>query len=487
MVPVITVARSDQILTSDPSRVVAQPFLPSAPTIADNPRRADVIARRILSLDPDDAKALLEQTRVRFEDRHRDLEAVWLRSLEQAALHYEGISDVSGDLRLLLGATFTHEYAIEAAALCNPSMAPATHAPDPDGSLPVIMTLRAIGEGHISSIEFRTGSVSATGAVTVDPASDYCTLGLRDSPVYDTSLFVGKLEEMGADRAMVTDIFEKLPPTHDLGQLEAAITRFKEDNDDSDTTAETMHLIHWLASSNYRLSFDDVPISERVISPAGPADSRGMEDARLVRFVDDDSTVTYCATYTAWDGTRVLPQLIETTDFLTFRIATLNGAYAQNKGMALFPRRIDGRYLALSRYDQESIFLMRSDHRRFWHEAAPVHAPTEPWEAVQIGNCGSPIETDAGWLVITHGVAPMRRYTLGAILLDLGDPARVVGRLRYPLIEPDPAERDGYVPNVVYSCGGLVHAGHLALPYGVSDQAVRIATVDLDELLGEMT
>ncbi|MDQ3782234.1 MAG: glycoside hydrolase family 130 protein [Actinomycetota bacterium] len=482
----VTVSRTGHEFRPDPSRVVAQPFIPGLSMFGAAPHRTEGIARRILDLDPDDAKALLEETRLLFTDRHRRLEEVWLASFEQVAGTSEAIAQATGDLRLLLGATFTHEYAIEAAALCNPSMVPAAPAGD-DGVLPVILSLRAIGEGHISSIEFRDGSVSATGEVTIEPPTPYCRLGRRSSPEYDRAIFVAKLEELGADPSMVSSVFEQLPANHDLGQLEVAVSRYENGRTASEPMHQTRHLIHWLASSNYRLTFDDGPISERVISPAGPADSRGMEDARMVRFVDDDGSVTYYATYTAFDGQRVLPQLIETDDFLGFRIATLNGTYAQNKGMALFPRRIDGQYLALSRYDQESLFLMRSDHRRFWHRAEPVYAPTQPWEAVQIGNCGSPLETEAGWLVITHGVAPMRRYVLGAILLDAADPSRVVGSLRRPLLEPDADEREGYVPNVVYSCGGLIHAGRLVFPYGAADQRVRIMTADLDELLGEMT
>ncbi len=482
----VTVSRTGHEFRPDPSRVVAQPFIPGVSMFGAAPHRTEGIVGRILDLDPDDAKALLEETRLLFADRHRRLEEVWLASFQQVAGTSEAMAQATGDLRLLLGATFTHEYAIEAAALCNPSMVPAA-SPGDNGALPVILSLRAIGEGHISSIEFRSGTVSATGEVTIEPPTAYCRLGRRTSPEYDRDIFIAKLVEMGADAAVCSSVFERLPETPDLGQLEEAITRYENGNADSDAIHQTRHLIHWLASSNYLLTFEDGPISERVISPAGPADSRGMEDARMVRFVDDDGSVTYYATYTAFDGQRVLPQLIETDDFLEFRIATLNGAYAQNKGMAVFPRRVDGQYLALSRYDQESLFLMRSDHRRFWHQAEPVYAPTRPWEVIQIGNCGSPLETDAGWLVITHGVAPMRRYVLGAILLDAADPSRVVGSLRRPLLEPDADERDGYVPNVVYSCGGLIHAGRLVLPYGAADQEVRIMTADLNELLGEMT
>ena len=227
-------------------------------------------------------------------------------------------------------------------------------------------------------------------------------------------------------------------------------------------------------------------VSERILFPDGPSESHGMEDARFVRFEDADSVIYY-ATYTAYDGFKILPQLIETRDFLTFRIATLSGSCAQNKGMALFPRKIDGRYVALSRFDNENNYLMHSDEVRFWHEAEKLQDPKLPWELMQVGNCGSPIETEAGWLVITHGVGPMRRYVLGALLLDLTDPARVIGRLREPLFDPNEDERDGYVPNVVYSCGAMVHNGQLIMPYAMSDSATGFATICLPELLDHLT
>ena len=184
-----------------------------------------------------------------------------------------------------------------------------------------------------------------------------------------------------------------------------------------------------------------------------------MEDARFVRFTDDDGDATYYATYTAFDGFEIIPQLIQTDDFVSFRISTLNGPAAQNKGMALFPRRISGKYVMLSRRDRENLHLATSTDVQHWADVTELHRPSRPWELLQIGNCGSPLETDAGWLVITHGVGPMRRYVLGALLLDLDDPRRVVGQLREPLLGPDDAEREGYVPNVVYSCGSMLN-GH---------------------------
>ncbi len=246
----------------------------------------------------------------------------------------------------------------------------------------------------------------------------------------------------------------------------------------------TLECMHWLAESNYEVHFSpSTAVSERIIFPVSSNESNGIEDARFVRFIDDDGSVTYYATYTAYNGRIILPQLIETTDFLDFRILTLNGRAAQNKGMALFPRRIDGRYAMISRQDDENLFLMYSDNPHFWSDPRLLQAPVQPWELVKIGNCGSPIETEAGWLVLTHGVGPMRKYCIGAILLDRQDPSRVIGRLNQPLLKPEGSEREGYVPNVVYSCGALVHAGRLILPYGLSDSASTIVTFDLKDIL----
>jgi predicted GH43/DUF377 family glycosyl hydrolase len=251
---------------------------------------------------------------------------------------------------------------------------------------------------------------------------------------------------------------------------------------------ETKKLINWLASSNYELAYStEVPLSERILLPSSPAESRGIEDARFVRFAEKDASVRYYATYTAYDGFSILPQMIETADFLTFRFSTLNGTSARNKGMALFPRRIDGMYAALGRHDQENLHLMLSDQLRVWNSAELITSPTHGWETVQIGACGSPLETSRGWLVLTHGVGPMRRYSLGAFLLDLDDPSRLIGRLESPLLEPAADERNGYVPNVVYSCGSMIHREWLVVPYGFADEGVRIMTVPVEELLDELS
>ena len=245
-----------------------------------------------------------------------------------------------------------------------------------------------------------------------------------------------------------------------------------------------LECISWLAKSNYEVEFHpDVPVSERIIFPVSDNESNGIEDARFVRFTDDDGEVTYYATYTAYNGKVILPQILETKDFRRFKINTLNGRAVQNKGMAMFPRKIDGLYAMISRQDNENLFIMYSDNAHFWEETYPLLRPTYPWEFVQLGNCGSPIETEAGRLLLTHGVGAMRKYCIGAILLDKHDAGKVIGRLREPLLSPNQNEREGYVPNVVYTCGALVHGDKLVMPYAMSDSASSIAIVPLDDLL----
>jgi predicted GH43/DUF377 family glycosyl hydrolase len=350
------------------------------------------------------------------------------------------------------------------------------------------MSLRAIGEGHISSIEFRTGVVTADAAVRLDPPSTFAVTGERTPHAYDKSFFTTKLKDLAMLNDIEARILSWLEDRFTMAELEAAIAALTDDGIEPSISGETTRVLHWLASSNYRTSFPaSTDISERVLFPSGPTESHGMEDARFVRFVDDDGAVTYYATYTAFDGHQILPQLLETTNFADFRIATLSGRVAHNKGMAIFPRRIHGRYAALSRHDNVNNFIMTSSDVRVWRDATVIQEPERPWELMQLGNCGSPLETEAGWLVITHGVGPFRRYTLGALLLDLDDPTRVIGHLKEPLLTPNDDERDGYVPNVVYSCGSLIHAEHLVVPYGFADVGASVATIRLDELLSALT
>lgn len=446
------------------------------------------ILSRIFAMPAPVVASTLAVTHQRFSSRHADLTAVLERSFDAVAHLVARPGDLSSERRRLIGAYFSHEYSIDAAALCNPSM---VEAPDQDGVAPdelhFIMSLRAIGEGHVSSIEFRSGVVDAEGRVTVDEAGPFAATGRRRAPLYENRMFHKKLVELRSFNETAERVLAALPSHFTMDRLEAVIHEVEQALGGAQGAAQTIRTIHWLASSNYETTFDDdSSLSGRVLFPAGPTESQGMEDARFVRFTHDDGAVTYFAPYTAFDGYNILPQLIETPDFVSFRIATLNGPCAANKGIALFPRKIDGRFVALARLDNENNHLIRSDNVRFWHESETLRTPEAPWELTQIGNSGSPLETEAGWLVITHGVGPFREYALGATLLDLDDPARVIGRLRDPLLVPAADERDGYVPNVVYSCGSMIFRGRLILPYGFSDVGARIASVRVEDLLAEL-
>lgn len=485
--PGVLAVRTPLHLRPDPGRVIVKPFIPGDILFGNGHSRVKSVIDRVMSLSDDVVVRTLEETRHSFGKRHRDLDGYFRRHFDLVATYVED-PRTSDDRRLLIGAYFSHEYSVEATALNNPSL---VVAPDQDGlgfdELRVIMSLRAIGEGHLSSIEFRSGVVDGDGALRIDTPSTYSETGQRFSAYLDKPLFVTRLNELGAANEIAHSILASMPDLFTEDEVQAAITEHDRQESDRAMAFETARVMHWLASSNYQLRFEeDTDLSERVIFPAGPTESHGMEDARFVRFIEDDGSARYFATYTAYDGFQVLPQLIETYDFVTFRIATLSGPRAANKGMALFPRKIGGRYAALSRFDSQNNYVMFSDEVRYWDNAVLLAVPASSWELVQTGNCGSPIETDAGWLVITHGVGPMRRYVLSAILLDLEDPTRVLGYLPEPLLSGGDDERDGYVPNVVYSCGSLIHAGRLILPYAYADEATRVATVDLDTLLSRL-
>lgn len=498
----IPVRRSPAELTPDPRRVVARPYRPGpvGPVTAET--RIQALVNRVMALPAEDVTTAVDDVRERFGDRHHDLDAVLEESFAEIRAHADVPGNISRRQRTLLGAYFVHEYSIEAAALTNPSMVPAADQTRvPDGCLRVIISLRAVGEGHLSSIQLRTGMVDPDGDVVVDAPLAPC-LGHRQAPLFERQVFLASLREVlsangdaGEDGSrdgdrrrgpeeLVTDLLDE---RFTMEELERALLQFKLPGANPDVTSLLRSTIHWLAASNYELSFPARShISQRVLFPAGPAESHGMEDARFTRFVDDDGSVLYLGTYTAFDGFHILPQLIESQDFSTFRIATLTGAAARNKGIAVFPRRINGRYVALARSDNENNYVMYSDHLRVWQEAEIIQVPVRSWELIQIGNNGAPIETDAGWLVITHGVGPFRTYALGAILLDIDDPRRVIGHLPEPLLTAAEDERDGYVPNVVYSCGQVVHRGRLVIAYGASDRVTRFASVPLDTLLHEL-
>jgi len=480
----MNVTRTGIVLRPDPARVLFRPFQPAG---EERPLR---ILARVLALPEAEVEEVLGQVLADFHARHQRLVDYFLRRYEDVRHLLPTDQELSKARRMLIGAYFTHEYSLEAAALFNPSIVPhPSQEGMPPGTLRFILSLRATGEGHVSSITFRSGTVDAAGGIRVDTPSRYVSSPLHIPPAaYDKTVFWRQLQELGVADALAETILQTLPEGFTVEELLREIHYLRRHaqhrNIEFDRTAA--RLVH-LARSNYEVVYSpDQPLTERVIFPSSPNESNGIEDARFVRFTEDDGSVSYVATYTAYDGRVTIPQMLETRDFLHFRICTLNGPEVQNKGMALFPRRIGGRYTMLSRQDGENLYIMVSEDLHFWHAKTPLLKPTQSWEFLQIGNCGSPIETPRGWLVISHGVGPMRKYSLGAFLLDGENPARVIGRLARPLLSPDESEREGYVPNVVYSCGALVHAGRLILPYAMSDTASSFATVPLEELLDAM-
>jgi predicted GH43/DUF377 family glycosyl hydrolase len=466
------------------ARVLVRPFIPGDPVRIVN------IIGRALALTEAETEQQLANVLAEFGHRHLDLKQVWRGNFERVRTHIFTGRQLSEARQLYIGALFSGEYALEAAALFNPSIVP---HPDqtglPHGAFRFIMSLRATGEGHISSIEFRTGVVLADYTIALDEPSRFVTAPvLSPNPTYRKSVFLHKLMEMGFENEWSTDVMRSLNRDFTLSELETAMRRVSgELHPPSREIQRTTECVRWLAESNYEVHFEPtVAVSERIIFPVSSNESNGMEDARFVRFVEEDASVVYYATYTAYNGRAILPQLLETSDFLSFRARTLNGRAVQNKGMAFFPRRIDGQYAIISRQDDENLFLMFSDNPHFWSEPRILRRPSQSWQMVKIGNCGSPIETSAGWLVITHGVGPMRRYCLGAMLLDLNDPTKVLAESTTPLISPDELHREGYVPNVVYTCGALIHGDRLILPYGVSDTMCTIVSISLDELLASL-
>lgn len=446
--------------------------------------------RRVAALSDAEVDRLLHKVLDDFSPRHRKIQSTFERHFEYIRHHAPDPDALSAERRLLLGSYFTMEYSIESAALFNPSIVP---HPDQSGlgpgELRFIMSLRATGEGHVSSIVFRTGVVDSEGAIAFTPLTRYAAkMQVNQDRQYDKKLFFLKLIEMAAYTDAAKAVLEELPNSFTYQQLDHKIHEVRDRPHSPSPFNESAENMLWLARSNYRLRVpDESDPSEIVIFPTTENESRGIEDVRLTHFTDDDGSATYFGTYTAYNGFRILPQLFETPDFHDIEIHTLNGRYVQNKGMALFPRRIDGFYHMISRLDGENMFVMKSDNVHFWNDCQKLATPMYPWEFVQIGNCGPPIETEHGWLLLTHGVGPVRQYCIGACLLDLDDPSRVIGHLDRPLIMPSEEERNGYVPNVVYTCGALAHAGLLTIPYAMSDSATTFATVDLQELLYELT
>jgi len=418
-------------LRPDPARVIVRPFKPATEPRDLNPTdktRANHIVDRVLALGVEDAAAQLADVLENFQGRHPNLLAKFEARAEEMEAAFANHAGFSLMQRRLIGAYFLHEYSFEAAALFNPSIVP---HPDqhgaPEGGLRFILSLRAVGEGHVSSLTFRAGSITANGDVVVDPTSRIAT-----TPSIEISKFGSAGNQVALTFAPYGDI------------------------------------------------------SERVIFPITETHWHGIEDARFVAFNDDGKRIFY-ATYTAYSGDAIRSELLETTDFINFRLLPLSGTAAQNKGMALFPRKINGRFAMIARQDNENLYLVYSDDLYSWNGGTAILKPEFPWEFVQIGNCGSPIELDEGWLLLTHGVGAIRKYSIGAVLLDKNDPSKVLARSREPLVRPEPSEREGYVPNVVYTCGALRHNGRIVLPYAVSDTFSNFATLKISALMQAMT
>lgn len=479
--PVVT--RLPNLLTPFLSRVLLRPFIPG-----DENRQCRIISR-VSMMDDTEVRKTLDRVIAEFGWRHLDLRQYLIKNYKAVEPAIISDTPLSDERKLLIGAYFTQEYALESAALFNPSIVPHPVQENlPEGAVRFILSLRAVGEGHISSIVFREGIVHADGSVAVHKPTTYVTEPEQTpSQVYDKALFSRKLAELRINQDIRQQIMNRLPETFTLAELTRAIKDDRQENPPTRDQEESIHSILALAYSNFTVVFDPThQTSEKALFPFTPVQRKGMEDVRFVQFIDDDGSHTYFGTYTAYDGHTILPQLIETADFTTFRFLTLNGPAAQNKGMALFPRKIDGQYVMISRQDNENMFIMYSDNIHFWFERKILLRPTFPWEFIQIGNCGSPIETERGWLVLSHGVGPMRKYCIGAFLLDLDDPTKVIGRLREPLIEPRENERSGYVPNVVYTCGMMQVGDLLLIPYAMSDYSSSFATVPLADVLDAM-
>ena len=481
----LAVKKSSKIFNSVKSRVITRQHIPGSITRIRN------VINMVLNLPENEVVKLYNSVIDEFSGRHRRFDDV----LEKHYKHIEHFipqkNSLSSERILLIGSYFTKEYSIESIGLFNPSIV--LHV-NQDGlnsnEVRFIMSFRAVGERHLSSIEFRSGIIDENNDISLDRVSRFVeTPIVHPNPTYDKPLFQLKLNEMEVCSEVTQYILDQLPGEFTFQSLGEEIDKLRDVHLFSEIHQnEGVKMMRWLARSNYEITFSpDSQISERVIFPVKEIENIGIEDARFVRFINEDGTVTYYATYTAYDGFKILPQMLETRDFLTFKMITLNGKSVRNKGMALFPRLINGKYVMLSRIDGENNHIMFSDDLHFWQESKIIQKPTHPWEFLQIGNCGSPIETDAGWIMLTHGVGPMRKYCIGIELLDLADPTKIIGRIEEPIIVPNEEERDGYVPNVVYTCGALIHNDELIIPYGMADSKTTIATISVPELLSHIT
>ncbi|MCK4558953.1 MAG: glycoside hydrolase family 130 protein [Calditrichia bacterium] len=476
----IKVNRRETRFSSDSSRVINKFYYPG------NEQRARNIINRVLNLSDYTTLNLLEQILSRFEHRHRNLKNVFKRNYQNVAMFIPDQDHLSETRKLLIGSYFTHEYSVEAAGFFNPSMV--IHPDQKNlqkGELRFIMSFRATGEGHVSSIEFRSGKLDKYNNMLLHRAYHrFETPEIIMKAIYEKKFFLEKIRQLRMGNDITKNIFIKLPSKFSFDELQNTIESVKNKYPDDHILRATVNEVYFLARSNHERYFrPESHISERVLFPVSKEAIKGLEDARFVCFHEDNGEIIYHATYTAFSGFEILPMMLRTKDFLSFNFCAMAGAVVKNKGMALFPRKIDGKYTMISRIDGENMYLMKSDSIDFWDKAHLFQKPKHPWEFFQIGNCGSPIETSEGWLLLTHGVGPMRTYCIGAELLDLKNPSKIIAQLPEPILMPLPREREGYVPNVVYSCGGMIHNNELVLPFAMSDSSCGVATINMDELM----
>lgn len=481
----LPIVRTTIKVNPDSKRVIARYFF-------NGEVRAKEVILRVMNLNEAEVFSIVSPLLQEYSKRHRNITQVLQRHfrnirriLDQLEINPEELSE---SRKLLLGSYFTHEYSIESAAFFNPSI---VEDPDQselvDGSKRIIISFRAVGEGHISSIVFRRALIDKDHNITVIPVGNYVgEAEIIRNAEYEKKLFLEKAKSANIDENVLEEIGDKLGDTFDYSSLRKMIIEFQK-QEGNDLKKIQYEKILWLSDSYYEISFSlDTDISDRVIFPISELERKGIEDARFVRFKEENGDIMYYATYTAFDGSIIMPKLLQTKDFYAFYIKPLHGRGAQNKNLALFPRQINGKYAMLSRIDGRNNYIMYSENINLWEDPILLQQPLHFWEFTQIGNCGSPIETEKGWLIITHGVGAMRRYCLGACLLKLEDPTVELGRLKEPLLIPNEDEREGYVPNVVYSCGSIIHDGKLVIPYGLSDYSSSFVTVDLNSLLDKI-
>lgn len=481
------ITRHDVVMEPDDRRVVIKLFVPGEDAqVVQN--RASSLIERILQLDEDETARLLDDVLTRFAGRHHDLMGVFQHHYDVVQHRVPPEIELSPTARTLIGAYFSHEYSVEAAALCNPSMVPHPDQTDLEtGQLRVAISLRQIGEGHISSVGFCTAVLGPGDTMRLEDRGGPLVVGQRSGAKHLRQQLSAAMIDADIDNEASAYLICALPEWYTDEEFEDVLVHVPSELLARLTSQSTLDRIRHIVAADYAVTFPaTVPMHQRVLWPATPDESNGMEDARFVQVLDPDGRQSYQATYTAYDGRKISGRVIFSRDLRHFEVTALNGPAARNKGMALFPRYVNGRKLALCRSDGETLGLSERDDQHRWQNAVPLLTPHRGWDLIQVGNCGSPIETEAGWLVLTHGVGPMRRYAIGAMLLDLEAPERVIADLPDGLLDPDEVEREGYVPNVLYSCGGVLHEGRLWVPYGASDVRVGFASVDLERLLTRM-